>query len=289
MKKIFLVVSLLIFMGWSCTTKEDTEDKILQKPAGKYLSEIWTFDPSSDAGSSKEVEFEYDQNRYLKRINFYIPETQQLIRHLHFFYNTNGLLNHIEVNYVGSNAMIDERFTYENKELVMIEGYKIEDSKTTLMLRTDFKVNIAGNMVEIYPYDLKDGVLVKRTYPQKYTFNSKGNLVKYHYNIGQGGFFETMEDFEYDDKINPFANLAVPYYNVVSAYLSLGECFSMNNVVRHNNYLHENGVSYQKPLYDTIIYKYEGNYPVESAEYEYNQNILVKLNSRYLYKYVDLK
>lgn len=278
-----------MFMGWSCTTKDDTEEKASHKPTGKYLSEIRSFDPlSSSGGGLKEVEFVYDQNRYLTRINFYIPETQQLIRHLHFFYNTNGLLNHIEVKYVGSNAMIDERFTYENKELVMIEGYKIEDSKTTLMLRTEFSVNITDNTVEIYPYDLKDGVLVKRTYPQKYTFNSKGNLVKYHYNIGQGGFFETMEDFEYDDKISPFANLGIPYYNFVSSYFSLGECFSMNNVVRHNNYLHENGVSYQKPLYDSIIYKYEGNYPVESTEYETGNNLPLTLKSRYFFRYVDL-
>lgn len=289
MKKLSLIYIILIFMAWACTN-EDPEEKVLQKPAGKYLAEIRSIDPSSNAENGlKEVELLYDNNRYLKRINFYVPETQQLRRHFHFFYNPDGLLNHIEVNYVGSNAMIDERFIYENNKLVMIEGYKIEDSKTTLMLKTGFKVDDESNTVEIFPYDLKDGVLVKRTYPQKYTFNSKGNLVKYHYNIGQGGYFETMEDFEYDDQISPFANLGIPYYNFVSVYFSMGECFSMNNVVRHNNYLHENGVSYIKPAFDTIIYKYEGNYPVESAEYSSVPGWPLELKSRYFFKYIDLK
>lgn len=289
MKKITVFYCLLIFVAWSCTQKEDSDEKNLQKPAGKYLSEIGTNEsPFVPVKSVKLVEFVYDNNRYLKTIKFFIPETQQMHRHSDFFYSSDGLLNHIEVNYAGSNAMIDERFTYENKNLVMIEGYKIEDSKTTLIGKTEFKVDEMNNTVDIYPYDLKDGVLVKRTYPQRYTFNSKGNLVKYHYNIGQAGLFETMEDYEYDDRVSPFANLDIPYYNLVSFYFSLGECFSMNNVVRHNNYLHENGVSYKKPGFDTIIYKYEGDFPVESAEYSSFPDSPLKLKSQYFFKYVDL-
>ncbi|HET6558423.1 MAG TPA: hypothetical protein VFG54_13985 [Prolixibacteraceae bacterium] len=289
MKKGILFCCICIFIAWSCTKEEDSNETLVPKPAGKYLSEIrTTISPFTLGISAKLVEFVYDDNRYLKTVKFYISETQQMQRHFDLFYTSDGLLDHIEATYAASNVMIDERFTYEDKKLVKIEGYKIEDSKTTLIGKTEFKVDEVNNAVEIYPYDLKDGVLVKRAYHQKYSFNTKGNLVKYHYNIGQGGFFETMEDFMYDDRISPFANLDIPYYNIVSSYFALGECFSMNNVVRHNNYLHENGVSYEKPVFDTIIYKYEGKYPVETAEYSSYPGDPLELKSQYFFKYIEL-
>lgn len=288
MKKLSVLYGILVFVAWSCNI-EDSEETNFQKPTGKYLSEIRTGESSSDAETGiKLVEFRYDNNRSLKTIKYYNSETRNLNRYLDLFYNADGLLTLIKVHYSESNVIIEERFSYKNKKLVKTEGYKIENGKTTLIGRTDFKVDAVNNLVEFYPYDLKDGLLVKRIYPQKYYFNTNGNLTKYHYNIGQGGFFETMEDYKYDNKISPFANLDLSYYNVVSAYLFLGECFSMNNVVRHTNYLHENGVSYEKPEFDTIIYKYDGNYPIESEEYNIIPNYSRQFKSRYFYKYIDL-
>jgi hypothetical protein len=290
MRKIYLLYGLLIFIAWSCAKPEDPEEKIVKKPAGRYLSEILTSLSSSNSEDGlKLFEFIYDDNHYLKTINTYIPETGQLKIHNDFFYNTDGLPDHIEINYVGSYAMVDQRFTYEDKQPVMMEGYRIEFSKTKLVARTGFKVDELNHTVEIYPYDLQDSILVQRPFYQIYFYNSSGNLIKFHYNIGQGASSETMDDYEYDHMISPFANLDIFYYNIGSAYFSLGEYFSENNVVRHSNYVYANGISSPKPNFDTIIYKYDGAYPIESAEYNSVPNLPLKLKSRYFFKYVDLK
>lgn len=289
MKKISFFYCLLIFIAWSCAKEEDTEEQKIQKPAGKYLSEIRINGSLLGMKDTlKLVEFVYDKNRYLKIIKFFIPETGQMNRHFDLIYNDDTSLNHIEVNYGGNYAMIDERFTYENKKLVMIEGFKVEDSKTQLVERTEFNVDSVNNTVEIYPYDLKDGALVKSAYPQRYTYNSEGNLINYHYNIGQGGKFESMEDYEYNDMKNPFANMKIPFFNIIPVYFSLGESFSMNNVVKQNNYLFENGSSNNIPDSYTINYKYKGEYPVESAKYHNTPGYSPELESQLFYKYVDL-
>lgn len=289
MKRISFFYCLLIFIAWSCAKEENTEEQKIQKPKGKYLSEIKINGSLYGMKDTlKLVEFVYDKDRYLKTIKFFIPETGQMNRHFDLFYNDDTSLNHIEVNYVGNYAMIDERFTYENKKLVMIEGIKVEDSKIKMVEKTEFNVNSVNNTVEIYPYELKDGELVKSVYPQRYTFNSEGNLMNCHYNIGQGGMFESMEDYEYNDMINPFANLKIPFFNIIPVYFSLGESFSMNNVVKQNNYLSENGPSDNNPDSYTINYKFKGDYPVESAKYRNIPGHPLELKSQFFYKYVDL-
>lgn len=289
MKKISFFYCLLIFIAWSCAKEEDTEEQKIQRPAGKYLSEIRiNASPFDVADSSKLVEFVYDNYRYLKTIKFYIPETGQMIRHFDLIYSKDGMLSHIETNYGGNFAMIDERFTYEHKKLVKIEGFKIEDSKTEMVEKAEFNVDSVNNIVEMYPFELKDGVFVKSNFYQKYTFDTDGNLVNYHYNIGQGGMFESMEDYEYNNSVNPFNILDIPYFNLIPLYFSSGESFSMNNVIKQNNYLYEDGVSYNKPDFDTIVYKYKGKYPVESAKYHSSPGFPLELKSQLFYKYVDL-
>ena len=59
-------------------------------------------------------------------------------------------------------------------------------------------------------------------------------------------------------------------------------------MISHSTYSYDNG-SGSKITSDTIVYKYEGDYPVESAVYGKENDAEVQLKSVYFYKYVDLK
>jgi len=290
MKKLILFYCLLILLNWSCKQETSPMDQVVPNPAGKYLAEVKSnLIPLNEADTTKIITFEYNSKRFLTKVSFWDIDNDKPIRYSEFVYNSDGLLNHINTHFTGNNNLIVEKFRYENKKLVLVEGYQTEYGKTTLIGKTTYKVDSENNVVEFHPYDLIEAQLIEREAYQKYYFNSKGDLTKYHYNIGQGGFFETMEDFEYDNMISPFANFNFQYYNILGAYFYPGECLSTNNVIRHKDYNYENGTSYNKSVYDTIIYKYEQKFPIEASQYRCSPNSPMELASQYFFKYVDLK
>ncbi|HET6557114.1 MAG TPA: hypothetical protein VFG54_07340 [Prolixibacteraceae bacterium] len=286
-KKIIYYI-VLIFTVLSCRKEVKPEDDIIPKPSGQYLSEISTnIYPFTSDDSLKLASFEYDNYRYLKKIKFYIPENQQYKGYIEFFYDSIGRVDYIHTHYGGSYIYIREKFIYENNELAFINEFTIDAGPAikTLVKKTAFTANPESNVVEVRTFELKEDTLVERPDYEKNHYDSNGNLYKVHYNSGTGNFNEKIDEYAFDNMKSPFTNLRNANFSIVFPHMYSAQWLSMNNVVKHKDYV----LGKQTTSYDTIVYKYKDNYPIELANYTGANNSPLKLKSRYFFKYIVLK
>lgn len=281
MKKISLVIFSLILLLLSCE-KDSINNPIVNispRPAGKYLKEInlYGFPWLNIWDTLKFQEFEYDENRYLKKIYFYIPETNTLNSYKLFFYNNNGLIRQIDWFHIEGDLIEKKTFKYNNELIESSELYREESGNLRLIKKSRFENDLGNQSIREYTFFWRDSDLVESKFYTDYYFNSDGNIYKTHY---YGYNYEFIDEYEFDNMINPFSNLNIPISRDVIRTINNIQYLSNNNVIYHmHTYLDYTNMS------DTIVETSDG----QIFEYKYIEDFLVDKNGYEFYKYINIE
>lgn len=278
-----LLYVLLALITLSCH-KDNESFNILPKPSGIYLKEIKKIYSFSPMDTLKWADFEYDDNRYLKKITYY-DYYQQVDKYNTFVYNERGQIYQIELYTRDGNLAVREVFTYNDNHLVSGEVYKPSLEKLKLDYRLEYETDSIGQIKNEDLYfrmlpDLTESIL----YSTKCFWNEQGNVYKIHL-FGEN--FEVIDEYEFDNMNSPCYNLGIPISNAAIsffniAYLSTSTLvyLSKNNIISHkHSYLDYTSIS------DTITDSYYNEVPI----YGYRDNYLFSVNGEefFYYEYLE--
>lgn len=265
MRIIKMLFILILFLSLSCSDKYPDIEKDYTRYPGKYLSEI-------RKDTLKVAEFEYDANRYLKKIKVYLGP--YLKTTYEFSYNENGQVVQENINYLLHDIAWQYNYTYNNRTLVSRKTYKIQAGNKVAMSKTIYTMDKKSNSITCNYYPANGDSLIKSELSDIYYFDLKGNLSKAHLNIGSVS--ENIQQYKYDNKVSPYYNLFIPFLKLELALLDRYECWSANNLIEcQTTWIGEAKNYFQDVTYSTS-FKYEGIYPVDMGNY-------------YTFKYIDLK
>lgn len=277
MKKINFYFFSLILIIVSCE-KDDNIVSILPRPAGKHLSEIklYGFPWLEKMDTLKYAEFEYDKNRYLKTIKLFIPETNTLNSYKELSYNKNGQI--CQINWFDIDGNIIERNIFEYKDnLEFEELYNAVSGELKLYRKNRYETDKANNCINKYSYFWQGSNLIESEYFTKYYYNLNGNIYKTHY---RGDNYEFIEEYQYDNMINPFSNLKFPFSENTIPSIDCVQYLSKNNVI----YRKITTLDYMNRK-DTLISMNDS----EIFRYKYKDSSLIDKNGYEFYKYRNLE
>lgn len=265
MLRIIKTLCLLVLcLSVSCSENNLNIEKDYKRYPGKYLSEI-------KKDSLKVADFEYDDNRYLKKINLYLGT--YLKTTYEYLYNENGQVVQENINYLLHDIAWQHNYTYENRKLISKKTYKIQSGNKIPMSKTLYILDKNDNSITCNYYPANSDSLNKSELSDVYYYDPKGNLYKAHLNIGS--ISENIQEYTYDNKFSPFYNLFIPYLKLDLALLDRFECWSASNMTECKTTWIGEAKNYSENGTYSISYKYEGNYPVDIEDY-------------YTFKYIDL-
>jgi hypothetical protein len=271
MKKSGLLYILLAFIAMSCNKDNEFLD-ILPKPSGLYLKEIrvYGFQMMDKMDTLKMADFEYDNNRYLKKIWFYDYESQKQSSYNTFFYNKAGQIRQIDLFTIERKLMVREIFTYYDNHLVSDEVYKPISGKLRLESKLKFETEADGQITNEHLFFWQGSDLTESKFITKYYWNEEGNIYKTHY---FGEHYEFIDEYEFDHMNSPFNNLGIPFSAEAISFFYI-EYLSKNNVINHKQtYFDYTSISDTLvSAYGNEIHKYSRiNYPlsVDGDEFYY--------------------
>jgi hypothetical protein len=283
MKNAGLFYVLLSLITLSCN-KDNESFNILPKPSGIYLKEIKNISIVDKMDTLKWADFEYDDNRYLKKIR-YFDYYQQIVNYNTFVYNERGQICQIELYTRDGRLAVREVFTYNDNHLVSEEVYKSSLGILKLDYRLEFETDSVGQIINEDLYfrmmpDQPESIL----YSIKCFWNEQGNMYKIHL-FGEN--YEVIDEYEFDNMNSPCHNLGIPisieaisFFNIAYLNTSTLVYLSKNNIISHqHSYLDYSSIS------DTITDSYSNEVP----NYEYRNNYLFSVNGDefFYYEYLE--
>lgn len=277
MKNSGLLYVLLALITLSC--HKDNESIILPKPPGIYLKEIKRLVGDKPL---KEADFEYDDNRYLKKIRYY-NINHEVYEYNTFVYNGRGQICQIELHNSNGNLMVREVFTYNDNHLVSGEVYRSSLGKLKLDYWLEYETDSVGQITneDVYFRMLPDQIILNSL---KCYWNEQGNLYKIHrYFVNS----EVIDEYEFDNMNSPCYNLGIPishaaisFFNIAILHTSTLAYLSKNNIIGYQHtYLDYSSIS------DTIT----DSYYIEVPNYGYRDNYLFSVHGDkfFYYEYLE--
>ena len=119
--------------------------------------------------------------------------------------------------------------------------------------------------------------VIESEYFTKYYYNLNGNIYKTHY---RGDNYEFIEEYQYDNMINPFSNLKFPFSENTIPSIDCVQYLSKNNVI----YRKITTLDYMNRK-DTLISMNDS----EIFRYKYKDSSLIDKNGYEFYKYRNLE
>jgi hypothetical protein len=278
LKKTGLLYVLLVLITLSCH-KDNESFNIIPKPPGIYLKEIKRIVGDN---TLKEADFEYDDNRYLKKIRYY-DINQEVYQYNTFVYNERGQICQIELHNRNGFIAIREVFTYNDDHLISGEVYMTSLGKLKLDYWLEYETDSYGQITneDTYIRWLPDQTILSRL---KCFWNEQGNLYKIH------RYYENSEvivEYKFDNMNSPCYNLGIPishaaisFFNIANLSTSTLAYLSKNNIIGYQHtYLDYSSKS------DTIT----GSYYIEVPNYGYQDNYLFSVHGEkfFYYEYLE--
>jgi len=254
-----IVFNLLVILIVSCKT--ENEINLEPRPAGKYLSEIWTKSKSgTKVDSVKDASFVYDSKRYLQKINYY-DSTNTISFFFNFSYEQSGKFSSIKM-FDSKNVLTRfDNFTYKGDSIMYREEYTLESNKLTFQNKFMVLFDKPGRPVKMYMSGFKNldySLIAKTTNIDTigivffFKFNNEGDLISFY---DTTRLMPISSFFEYDDMKNPFNNIGIDNVHGTTSY---PWHFYINYIPKHN----VTRLKYSDYSFFDFEIKYNGLYPV---------------------------
>jgi hypothetical protein len=251
--------------------KENEFMSNISKPPGLYLKQIkvYGFPWMDKMDTLKKADFEYDNNRYLKKIWFYDYESQNRSSYNAFFYNKAGQIRQIDLFTIENKLLVREIFTYHDHHLVSNEVYKPIGEELRLSYKFRFDTDADGQIINAHMYFWQGQELTESKSITKYYWNEQGNVYKTHF---FGDHYEIIDEYGFDNMNSPFNNLGIPFsVDAISFYYI--EYLSKNNVINHKNtyldYMSIGDTLVSTSGNEVHVHKYRDNYLSSENGYEF--------------------
>lgn len=191
MKKSLILILPLLAWCISCTNNEVNEEPVQTKLV--KVSELITQNGElTEFGPESNITYQYNTNNFVSVLTASGGFTRKLT------YNSNNqIINEVYNNDNGASS--NTNYTYQNG-LIALESY--DDGS---YIEYIYQNNQVAQMIFYYPSNPENNGSLSLTY------DSNGNIT----NIINDATSETIESYQYDDKINPFSLLFPISYNKV--------------------------------------------------------------------------
>lgn len=224
MKKLFILLVFTLAVFLSCSNDEDVNQDPIQSKLIKVTELITQNGELTEFGPESNISYQYGTNNFVSVLIASGGYTRE------FTYNSNNQI--INELYSNNNGFISNtNYTYENG-MISVETY--DDGSSVEYI---YQNNQIVQMIFNYPNNPENNGSISLTY------DTNGNVL----NIVNDSTSETIESYQYDDKINPFSLLFPTSYNKVKR-------------------ISNNNMTYREDCQRVITYEYNAlNLPTNSV------------------------